>query len=220
MKQFYLQAVKLLTVALFLFCLAFPLNGVVAHQRIDSAADWVELGKTFLDSSDVTDEPLSGDVYILPASGAEVVVGPDITADDPAESGFADQLLLNLPDGHSIGAIAVIPGSDDPVQTLDAYMGGFEEEAGSVEEIDFESDGKVASAIYLVEFDTYTTAMFIVVDSATWPGNQIIQVVISETTLMEDSIVVLRDNISVDGVPMFMDVDEVEIAAIVQGAGE
>lgn len=189
-------------------------GGVVAHQRGDasppateSGGDWADLGTDFIspaDTSGTTD--IVGDMYVLPSSGAEVVVGDGVIASDPAESSFEDQVIVTLPDG--IGAVAVVQGLGYPLNVLESYVGGFGESMDSVVEVDVQSDRYVATGLYQVDIGGQLVYLYISVDAASYPGHHLIQVVVVEGDSLADSIELLRANVAVNGIPMFADTDE------------
>lgn len=188
------------------------LGSAAAHQGSESV--WTELGAGFeTPGNDAPANQVVGDTYVLPSSGAEVVVGAGVSADDPAGSDVEDQVIVTSPDG--LGAVAVITGIGRPVTTLDAYIGGFGESMDSVTEIDRHEDRFLATGIYRVVNGGQTTYLVISVDAATSPGNHIVQVVIAGAEVLDDQIALLRANVTIDGVPMFNELDETDMLEIV-----
>lgn len=204
-----------------LFIAAFTgVGSVAAHQRGDASLPtdndgWHELGAEFISPDQSPTSTISGDTYVLPASGTEVVVADGVTADDPAGSDFEDQVLLTIPTG--IGAVAVIPGLGYPVTIMESYVEGFAESLDNAEEINVEEDRSSASGLYKIDMSGASILLFITVDAVTSPGNFIIQVAVSGTGEIDDAIVVLRDNVLVDGIPMFANVDEQSMQDLADG---
>lgn len=186
-------------------------SSVAAHQRGDASLPteedgWSEWGEVFYSSSQADQSTITGDTYILPSTGTVVVVSNGVEAQDPSESTFEDQVLLTTPGG--IGAVAVIQGVGYPVSIMDAYVEGFAESMDNVEAIDVQEDRSQASGLYIVNMDGLSMQFYITVDAATMPGSFIIQVAVAATGDIDDSVALLRENVLVDGVPMFADVDE------------
>lgn len=192
-------------------------GSISAHQRGDASLPggdvWTDLAEDFVSPDDESElsAPIEGDVYVLPSSGTEVVVGSGVSADDPADSDIQDQILLDLPMG--IGAVAVLQGLSTPINIMESYVGGFGETLDSVEEIDINDDGDFASGLYLVDIGSGTFVyLFITVDGVSTPGFFVIQAaVVLNIDAVADSIVLLRENVHVNAQPMFIDVDEQEI---------
>lgn len=193
-------------------------GNVAAHQRGDASlpeddGGWTQLGIDFISPDEQPTSTITGETYVLPSTGTEVVVGPGVTADDPSTSSFEDQVILDIPGG--LGAVAVIGGLGTSVEVMEAYVGGFAESADSVEAIDVQESRTISTGLYLVDIEGMPMYLFISVDAATSPGNFIIQVAVAITFDLDDSIVLLRENVLVDGAPMFNDVDEEEIQNLV-----
>lgn len=193
-------------------------GSVAAHQRGDSSTpgesgdDWTELAIDFLVPSNQTDGPITGDMFVLPSSGAEVVIGPGVIPSDPAQSDFEDQVIVTIPEG--IGAVAVIQGLGYPAGVLDAYVTGFAGSMDDAEEIFVQSDRDLASGLFLIHMDRTPLLLFITVDTATFPGYLTIQVTVTSEGTVAESIALLRQNVSVNGLPMFEDIDEQQIQAM------
>lgn len=203
------------------FCLAIlciaavgSSGSVVAYQRGDaslpateSESDWADLGAAFFLSADepgTTD--VTGETYVLPSSGAEVVIGDGVSANDPAESDFEDQVIVTIPGG--IGAIAVIQGLGYPAGVMEGYVSGFGGSMENVVEIDVQTDRFLATGLYQISLDFDEVYLFISVDAATSPGEHIIQVVVVGDDSLAESISLLRANVSINGLHMFADIDE------------
>lgn len=187
---------------------------VAAHQRGDARLPsdddgWTELGIEFITPGQQSGESITGDTYVLPTSGTEVIVADGVSATDPSETTFEDQVLLTIPGG--IGAVAVIEGLGLPAGVMEAYVEGFAESMDNVEEIDIQSDRGQASGLYLVQVSGAEMTFFITVDAVTSPGSFIIQVAVSVTGDIESAVALLRDNILVDGIPMFDGIDEADL---------
>lgn len=195
------------------------IGSVAAHQRGDASlpeddGGWTDLGIEFITPDEQTTATITGDTYVLPATGTEVIVGSGVTADDPATSGFEDQVIVDIPSG--LGAVAVISGLGTSVDVMEAYVGGFAESAQTVETIDIQESRTISTGLYLIELEGLPLYFFIVVDAVSSPGNFIIQVAVSMNGDVDQSILVLRENVLVDGMPMFSGVDEVEIQNLVE----
>lgn len=187
-------------------------GSALAYQA--GTTDWETLGAEFAGpATGTTTVAPDGEVFVLPATGTEVIVGDGVIADDPAESDFADQVIVELPGG--IGAVAVIAGIGDPGATMEAYVGGFAESMDTVDPVELTGDDERATGLYRVESSGVVTWLYLSVDAVTSPGNQIIEVVVTEGPEMASSIVLLRENITINGTPMFATVDEAAVAAIV-----
>lgn len=189
-------------------------GGAAAHQRGDASlpADgdgWAELGIEFITHGQQSISTVTGDVYVLPASGTEVVVADGVDAIDPAETTFEDQVLITAPGGF--GAVAVLEGLAPPLSIMEAYVEGFTESSVPAEEIDVQSDRGQATGLYIVQMDNVPMGFYITVDAVTSPGNFIIQVVVTPTDGMVEAIALLRGNVLVNGIPMFEGVDEHEL---------
>lgn len=186
-------------------------GGAAAIQRGDASlptgdAEWVEAGRDFVSPDQPPTSVMTGDTYVLPATGTEVVVAEGVNANDPAESSFEDQVLFTIPGG--IGAVAVIQGLGFPLGIMEAYVEGFAESMDNVEEVDVQEDRSTATGLYIVLLDGDPLYFFITVDAATTPGSFIIQVAVTAIGGVDETIVQLRENVFVDGIPMFNNVDE------------
>lgn len=202
MNKYWLRSLQMSLAVVCVFAIS-GVSTVTAHQRGDV---WTELGEDFTgESSNTETGTIVGDTYVLPASGTEVVIAEGVTADDPAESDFEDQVIVSIPQG--IGAIAVIPGLGSPQTVMETYADAFSETLDGAEVIDIQSDRQQASGIYLVDLLGISVIMYITVDTSTMPGYLTIQVAVAEANIAE-AITLLRENVTVDGVPMFAGVDE------------
>lgn len=203
-------------VCLALLCMAAAgsSGSVVAHQRGDASlpateveSDWADLGAAFFLSADEPDTAdITGEMYVLPSSGAEVVIGDGVSANDPAESDFEDQVIVTIPGG--IGAIAVIQGLGYPAAVMEGYVSGFAGSMEDVVEIDVQTDRYLATGLYQINLDFDVVYLLISVDAATSPGAHIIQVVAVGDDSLAESISLLRANVSINGHRMFADIDE------------
>lgn len=160
-----------------------------------------------------TTTPIVGDTYVLPSSGTEVVIGDGVIVSESEEGDIEDQIIIETDTG--IGAIAVLDSRGQPVSTLERYMAGFAETMDSVTEVDVQSSPGMATGIYRVETSGLTLYMYISVDAETIGGYMVIEVVIADAADMESSIVLVRDNVTINGVPAFDQVDEADVADII-----
>lgn len=212
--------ISTIRLALAILCIAAVsgVGNVAAYQRGDASLptgddEWAELGIEFITAGQQSHTTISGDTYVLPTSGTEVIVADGVSATDPAETTFEDQLLLTIPGG--IGAVAVLQGLGLPLGIMEAYVEGFAESMDNVEEIDIQSDRGQATGLYTVYTNGTPMTFYITVDAVTSPGNFIIQVAVTATGDIDDAVTLLRDNILVDGIPMFDGVDEQELQGLV-----
>ena len=197
-------------------------GSATATQRGDASLptgenEWTEVGRDFISNDSPPASAISGDTYVLPTSGSEVVVADGVTAADPTESAFEDQLLFTIPGG--IGAVAIIQGLGVPLNIMEAYVGGFSESMDNVEEVSLQEDRSSATGLYIVYLDGAPLYLFITVDAATIPGFFILQVAVSAVGGVDDAITVLRENVIVDGVPMFTNVDEESVQDLFDSYG-
>lgn len=207
------SCIRSIRLSLVILCIAAVsgIGNVTAHQRGDASLPeandaWAEVGVYFISPDQPSGSTISGDTYVLPTSGTEVIVADGVSATDPAETTFEDQLLLTIPGG--IGAVAVLQGLGFPHGVMEAYVEGFAESLDNVEEVDVQSDRGHASGLYIVDMDGVPTTLYINVDAVTSPGNFIIQVAVAITGDVAAAVALLRDNVLVDGIPMFDGVDE------------
>lgn len=154
-----------------------------------------------------------GDTYVLPSSGAEVVIGDGVIVSESEEGDVEDQIIIETDTG--IGAIAVLDSRGQPVTTLERYVSGFAETMDSVTEVDVQNSSGMATGIYRVETSGLTLYMYISVDAETISGYMVIEVVIADAADMESSIALVRNNVTIDGVPAFATVDEADVADII-----
>lgn len=203
MKMSLLHSIRLFSVAACIFAMS-SLGTVSAHQRGDA---WTELGEDFTGTTTSTtvENPVDGDTFVLPTSGAEVVLAEGFV---PEESDFEDQIIVNFPQG--MGAIGVLQGLGTPLSVMESYAGGFAESSDGMEEIDVQSDREFASGLYSVDLLGLSVFMFITVDAVAIPGYLVIQVAIAETDIAE-TISIMRENIALEGQPVFTGVDELEV---------
>lgn len=156
---------------------------------------------------------VEGDVFVLPSSGAEVVVqsGVQLFSDDVQ---VEDQIIFENEFG--MGAIAVlgVPGAN-PTEVRDNYVAGFGESMDSIDEVESDSTRKEATGIYVFESSGLPMYMYISVDGVTMPDYMVIEVFIAEPEKMADGIALSRENVSIEGVEMFKDIDEQEIEDVV-----
>lgn len=192
-------------VGLVLACV-FTLTGAGLASAGQRTNVWTELGEEFLGASTSSDaDAIVGDTFVLPTSGAEVVVAEGVSADDPSESDVPDQVIVTIPQG--IGAVGVIQGLGNPEDVMETYASAFSESLDGGDVIDIQSDSNHAAGLYSVEVFGISVLMYITVDTTTLPGYFTIQVAVAEVDIAE-AISLLRENVSLNGTPMFTGVDE------------
>lgn len=188
----------------------FGISGAVsvaANQRSDV---WTGLGEDFSNSSADTEEnQIVGSTFVLPTSGAEVVLADGL---EPEASDFEDQIVVNST--HGMGAIAVIQGLGSPETVLETYASAFGDSLDGAEQIHIESDRQFASGLYSVDLLGVSVFLYITVDATAFPGYLTIQVTIAESDI-SGAIAYLRENVAINGQPMFSGVDEQEIQEMV-----
>ena len=185
-----------------------------ATQEPGSGGDWGNLlpGRGSDDSSDSAPQ-LEGDVYVLPSSGVEVVIGPGVTTDSSADTEVPDQIIIETDDG--IGAIAVLDSLGTPLDILERYVEGFGESMDSVVEVDVQSSRNLATGIYRVETEGLSIYMFISVDGGAVDGYNVIEVVIADAADIGSSLVQMRENVTINGVPAFAHVVDEDVIDII-----
>lgn len=192
-------------------------GGVVAqqsNQESSATSEWQQLGAEFAAPvGGPNTVVIEGDTYLLPTSGAELIVGEGLLADEPAQAEFGDQLIVSTPD--ILGAVAIIETPGDTGGTLDAYVGGFEESMDAVSEIFRDEDTTLTTAIYHVENGSSIQYMFISVDAVTMPGFHIIEVLLADPEDMEAGFETMQANLTIDGVPVFSSVDVESVVSTV-----
>lgn len=179
-----------------------------ATAESDSDGGW---GNLLPDRESSSTTQVDGDVYVLPSSGAEVVIGADITITHE-EGQVEDQLIFQNEFG--IGAIAALGIVSAPEVVRDSYVEGFGGSMESVDVVEADESRSVATGIYVFVSNGLPLYMYISVDAATLPGHMIIEVFIGEPAKMAEGIALSRENISIDGVPMFEGLDEQEVEDI------
>lgn len=219
-NQSWLRTIQL---SLVILCIAAVsgVGQVAANQRgdaslpdADAEGGWIDLGIDFASPTEDSDTAdIVGDVYVLPSTGAEIVIADGVTASDPAESSFEDQVLMTFPGG--IGAVAVISGFGQPVSTMEAYVGGFAESMDNAVEVDVQVNGQFAQGLYQIDVNRETVYLFIAVDTASFPGSHIIQVTVGPSDTIGESIALFRENVAVNGDRMFADINEQSVQDLV-----
>ena len=185
-----------------------------ATSEAGNAGDWGNLWPVSGGRSSSTATPaLTGQLFVLPGSGIEVVVGAGVTTDTTADTEVPDQIIVETDAG--LGAIAVLDTFGDPTDTLESYVSGFGETMDSVVEVDVQSSRDLATGVYRVETEGITVYMYISVDASTIDDFMVIEVVVAGSADMESSMVQIRKNVTINGVPAFASVDEQDIAEII-----
>lgn len=188
-------------------------TGTPAPTSTETAAggDWSILAAALVGGNSVpATSTITGDTYVLPSSGVEVIIADGVVVSDSGEGSVEDQIILETDAG--IGAVAVIAAPGQPSLTLDRYVSGFAETMDEVVEVDVQSSTDVATGVYRVETSGLTLYMYISADTRPVSGFTVIEVVIADAGGMESSIVQMRDNVSIDGVQAFAGVDEAGVA--------
>lgn len=195
-----------LCLATILTCAAIS-STVLAAQGDDDS--WVQLGERFeRGSSGSAEASIEGTVFVLPTSGAEIVLAEGL---EPEATDFEDQIIVNTPQG--MGAIAVLQGLGSPQSVLETYATAFGDSLDGTEQIFIEADGQFASGLYTVDVLGISMILYITVDAAAFPGYLTIQVTIAESDIAM-AIVTMRENVAVNGVPMFTGIDEQDVQDI------
>lgn len=183
--------------------------GTPAPTEESSGGGWGEL----LPNRDRTQSTqIEGDIFVLPSSGAEVVIADGVTVTSE-ETQVEDQIIFESDFG--LGAIAVIGILSTPEDVRDNYVAGFGESMESIDEIEVDSARAEASGIYVFMQNGLPLYMYISVDGATMPGYMVIEVFIGEPDNMSEGIALSRDNITVSDVAMFSDIDEQQIEDVI-----
>lgn len=202
MKTTWLHSIRLSVVAICVVAIS-GIGAVSAQQQGDV---WADLGESFSGAPARNEESqVVGNTYVLPTSGAEVVLAEGL---EPEDSDFEDQVIVSIPQG--MGAVAVIPGLGTPQSVMDAYATGFSESVEGLVEIDVQADQDFATGLYSVDLVGLSMFLFITVDSASFPGYMTIQVAVAERNIA-DTIAFFRENIALEGQPVFSGIDEEEI---------
>ena len=179
-----------------------------------SGGDWGNLLPGRGDTSATSTTPaLVGEVFVLPSSGVEVVVGSGVTTDTSADTEVPDQIIIETEEG--LGAIAVLESFGRPSDILESYVGGFGETMDSVVEVNVESSRELATGIYRVETDGIVLYMYISVDAITIEDYMVIEVIIAGSTGMESSLQQMRENVTINGVPAFAAVNDQDVIEII-----
>ncbi len=186
-----------------------------ASPEVVSGGSWDTLATALTGgSTSSTTASIVGDSYILPSSGAEVVVADGVTVSASEDGEVEDQLIIETDDG--IGAIGVLQTAGRPQAVMDLYVSGFAESMDDVMEVDIQATADIATGVYRVEATGTTFYMYISVDARPIPDFMLIEVMIADAADMEASIVQMRDNVSINGVAAFADVDEADVAGIIR----
>lgn len=201
-RSFWFRTLGVFLTAFVIFGLGSP-QAWAAQQRGDV---WSELGESFHGApADSSESTLTGNTYVLPESGAEVVLADGL---EPEGSDFEDQIIVNTPQG--MGAIAVLTGFGTPESVLETYANAFGDSLDGSSEIYLESNSEFASGLYAFEMIGLPMLMYITVDAVATPGYLTIEVAIAEADI-SGAIVTMRDHVAINGVPMFDGVDELEV---------
>lgn len=186
-----------------------------ATTEVATGGDWSSLAAALTGGSTVpATSTITGDTYVLPSSGVEVVVAEGVTVSESEEGNVEDQLIIETDSG--IGAVAVLATSGQPEQTLENYVTGFAESMDDVVEVDVQVTPDTATGVYRVETSGLTLYMYISIDARPVSGYMVIEVVIADAADMEASIVQLRENVSINGVAAFEGVNEADVAGIIR----
>lgn len=210
---------RIATAGLAIGILIFTANGygAVASQQSSTAStesEWQQLGETFSASTETAPVVIEGDVFVLPSSGVELVIGPSFESDAPAEGEVEDQIIVTTPD--LVGAVAVIANVGTPSTTYEAYLGGFSESMESVDLVDLQEDDGTVIAVHRVVNGGLTSYMVISVDAFAVSGHHLIEVVIVDADGVGDALELMNSGITIDGVPMFATLDAAAIVEIVE----
>lgn len=165
-------------------------------------------------STAATNTGIVGDTYVLPSSGVEVVVGDGVVVSESETGTVEDQIIVETDGG--LGAVAVLESFGQPAGTLERYVSGFAETMDDVVEIDTQSSADLATGIYRVETSGLTLYMFISVDSQSVSGYMVIEVAIAGADDMEASIIQIRENVNINGVPAFANVNESDVVDVIR----
>lgn len=189
---------------------------VMAGQQTSTAteSEWQQLGEAFSAPVDTAPVVIEGDVFVLPSSGVELVVGGSFEADAPAEGEVEDQVIVTSP--GVVGAVAVIANNGSAAATYDAYLGGFSESMDRVELVDLQEDEGQVIAVNRVENRGETQYMVISVDAFAVSGHHVIEVMITDADGVGDALELMNAGITIDGVPMFVTIDAAAIVDIVE----
>lgn len=199
------QSLSICLTAILICAVSTP--GTLVAQQNDNS--WTELGENFDGTSPGSNEaPLDGTTFVLPTSGAEVVLVEGL---EPEDTDVEDQIIVNTPQG--MGAIGVLPALGSPQSVLETYATAFGESLDGAGQLHLESDEKFASGLYSVDLLGISMLMYITVDALAFPGYMTIQVAIAEADIA-GAIVTMRESVAINGVPMFSGVDEQEVQDI------
>ena len=225
MKKSYLTPSLRYCLALIIAAMVAGVPSMGAAQFIDagtptataepgSGGDWGSLlpGGGGSESAEAT-PAVAGDVFVLPGSGVEIVVGPGVTTDTTPDTEVPDQIIVETDAG--LGALAVLDAVGSPLGILERYVGGFGETMDSVVQVEAQSSPDLATGVYRVETEGLTVYMFISVDADTIDGFMVIEVVVAGSADMEDSLLQIRENVTINGVPAFANVNEQDIVEII-----
>lgn len=179
-----------------------------------SGGDWGNLlpGSSDTDSTSATPEG-AGEVFVLPSSGVEIVIGPGVTTDTTIDTEVPDQIIVETDAG--LGAIAVLDAFGSPLAILETYVGGFGETMDSVVEVEVESTPDLATGVYRIETEGIVVYMYISVDAMAIDDYMVIEVVVAGSADMESSLVQIRENVTINDVPAFANVNDQDVIEII-----
>jgi hypothetical protein len=186
-----------------------------ASSEATAGGDWSNLAAALTGGSTATTtSSITGDTYVLPSSGVEVVVADGVTVSESEEGTVEDQLIIETDDG--IGAVSVLGTTGQPAQMLENYVTGFAESMDDVVEVDVQSTSDTATGVYRVETSGLTLYMYISVDAQPVSGYMVIEVVLADAADMEASIVQMRENVAINGIAAFAGVNEADVVRIIR----
>lgn len=191
--------------------------GAVAYQQSSSASaesEWQQLGEEFAAPADTAPVEIDGDVFVLPSSGVELVVGPAFEVDAPAEGEFEDQVIVTSP--GVVGGVALFSSFGQPSTTYEAFLEGFSGSVDSVEVIDLQEDEGKITAVHRIMKGSETQYMVITVNAFVVTGYHVLEVMVSDADEFADALALLSSGITIDGVPMFATIDTAAIVEIVE----
>lgn len=156
---------------------------------------------------------ITGDTYVLPSSGVEVIIADGVTTDLAAGGEVEDQIIVETDAG--LGAVAVLSSRGQPISLLESYVGGFGGSMEAVVEIEVESTRDTATGIYRVESEGTMLYLYISVDARAVSGHMVIEVIVADAADVESAIVQMRENVSINGIPAFANTDEQDVADVI-----
>lgn len=154
---------------------------------------------------------IEGDTYVLPTSGAEVVVGTDLTVvssatDDP------DQVAIEVGDG--IGIVTATEGPASANGVLALFSGQFADRLGPMQELEFAGDNKIAYGSWTVTQSGRDLILYVHVDAESVPGFLVVQVVLTSAETFATAVELLQGSVTINGRPMLGNVDGEAIVEI------